>query len=113
MVDVDCWNAIAQAFSVIDHTKRPHERGGDASGEFHNGPTFGDFYELRDLIAKWQREEFARSFTEALVEYGLGRPFGFTDETLATEILTAAKGQDYQLASFIHSIVQTKEFQSK
>jgi hypothetical protein len=85
----------------------------NAAGEFHNGPAFGDFYEMRELIAKWQAEEFARSFTEALIEYGLGRPFGFTDETLATEILTAAKGQDYQLASFIHSIVQTKEFQSK
>ena len=85
----------------------------DATGEFHNGPAFGDFYELRDLIAKWQAEEFARSFTEALIEYGLGRPFGFTDETLANEILTAAKSQDYSLASFIHSIVQTKEFQSK
>ena len=85
----------------------------DASGAFHNGPAFGDFFELRDLIAKWQTDEFARSFTEALIEYGLGRPFGFTDENLANEILTSAKGEDYQLASFIHSIVQTKEFQSK
>ena len=42
MIDVDCWNAIAQAFSVIDHTKRPQERGGDAFGELHV-LLFGDF----------------------------------------------------------------------
>jgi len=85
----------------------------DAAGEFHNGPAFGDFYELRKLIAKWQTEEFARSFTEALIEYGLGRPFGFTDESLVTEILTAAKEEDYLVSSFIHALVQSKEFQSK
>ena len=85
----------------------------DAASEFHNGPAFGDFYELRKLIAKWQTEEFAHSFTEALIEYGLGRPFGFTDESLVTEILTAAKEEDYLVSSFIHALVQSKEFQSK
>ena len=35
MIDVDCWQAVAQAFSVIDHTKRPHDRSGDAFGELH------------------------------------------------------------------------------
>ena len=85
----------------------------DAAGEFYNGPAFGDFYEMRELIAKWQAEEFARCFTEALIEYGLGRPFGFTDETLANEILSAAKEEDYSARAFIQALVQSKEFQSK
>jgi hypothetical protein len=85
----------------------------DASGQFHNGPAFGDFYELRDLIAKWQTEEFARSFTEALIEYGLGRPFGFTDEDLARKILAAAKDEQYATSAFIHALVQSQPFQRK
>ena len=71
------------------------------------------FFELRELIAKWQVEEFSRGFTEALIEYGLGRPFGFTDEDLANEILVASKGKQYSISEFIHALVQSKPFQSK
>ena len=85
----------------------------DTSGAFHNGPPFGDFFELRDLIATWQVEEFGRGFTEALIEYGLGRPFGFTDEDLANEILLASKDKEYAISEFIHALVQSKAFQSK
>ena len=45
MIDIDCWNAVSQAFSVIDHTKRPQEKGGDAFGELHV-LLFGDFKQL-------------------------------------------------------------------
>ena len=85
----------------------------DASGSFHKGPTFGDFFELRELIASEHDEGFARGFTEALIEYGLGRPFGFTDEDLANEILTAAKNEQYAVGEFIHALVQSKPFQRK
>ena len=85
----------------------------DTSGQFHNGPAFADFSELRDLIPTWQKEEFARGFTEALIEYGLGRPFGFTDEGLANGILVASKDKQYAVSEFIHALVQSKPFQSK
>ena len=83
------------------------------SGAFHNGPTFADFFELRELIAKWQTEEFARGFTEALIEYGLGRPFGFTDERLAYGILVASKDKQYAVSEFIHALVQSEAFRTK
>ena len=91
--------------------KRTHRI--NPSGAFHKGPAFADFFELRDLIATWQTEEFARSFTEALIEYGLGRPFGFTDEDLANEILVASKNKQYNVSEFIHALVQSRAFQSK
>ena len=84
----------------------------DPSGKFHKGPAFADYFEMRDLIAQ-REDDFARGFTEHLIGYGLGRPFGFTDEDLANEILSAAKKQDHSVVAFIHSLVQSKAFSTK
>jgi hypothetical protein len=84
----------------------------DASGAFHKGPTFSDYHELRDLVAD-REEDFARGFTEHLIEYALGRPFGFTDEDLANEIVSSARSQKFAVSEFIHSLVQSEEFHTK
>ncbi|PHR89499.1 MAG: hypothetical protein COA78_35785 [Blastopirellula sp.] len=84
----------------------------DASGAFHNGPNFKDYREMRDLIAS-REDDFAQGFTEALIEYALGRPYGFTDEELATQMVTSAKSQQFSINEFIHALVQSKEFQTK
>ena len=84
----------------------------DASGSFHNGPEFADYFELRDRIAE-REPDFARGFTEALIGYSLGRPFGFTDEDLAKEILNAAKAKQYSVSEFIHSLVLSQTFRKK
>ena len=65
------------------------------------------------MIATKHQEDFARGFTEALIEYGLGRPFGFTDEDLALGIMSSAKNKNYALREFVHALVQAKQFQSK
>ena len=84
----------------------------DASGAFHKGPGFNNYHELRDLIAE-REEDFAHGFTEHLIEYALGRPFGFTDEDLANEIVSSARSKEFAVSEFIHSLVQTKAFRTK
>ena len=84
----------------------------DASGAFHKGPAFSDFLELRDLIAE-REEDFARGFTEHLIEYALGRPFGFTDEELAAEIVRSASSKELAISELIHALVQSKVFRTK
>ena len=84
----------------------------DPAAAFHNGPAFKDYFELRDIVAS-KEEAFARSFTEALIEYALGRPFGFTDEELATSILQRARGKDFALPEFIHALVGSDAFRVK
>ena len=84
----------------------------DASGAFHKGPKFGDYYELRDLIAE-REDDFARGFAEHLIGYALGRPFGFTDGDLANEIVSSAKQEAYSVSEFIHALVQSEAFQKK
>jgi hypothetical protein len=48
-----------------------------------------------------------------LIGYGLGRPFGFTDEDLANEITSAAKQKDHSVSAFVHALVQSKAFITK
>jgi hypothetical protein len=43
----------------------------------------------------------------------LGRPYGFTDENLANEVVTTSKHKQYAVSEFIHALVQSKPFQSK
>jgi len=92
------------------HGKRAYDI--DPSGKFHNGPQFANYFELRDRIAE-RENDFARGFTEALIGYGLGRPFGFTDEDLAIEMMTSAKNKKNSVSEFIHALVQSKAFASK
>jgi hypothetical protein len=84
----------------------------DASGAFHKGPAFVDYFELRDRIAE-REPDFARGFTEHLIEYALGRPFGFVDEDLAVTMLTSAKNQEYAVSEFVQALVQSKAFRTK
>lgn len=84
----------------------------DPAGKLHGGPTFKDYFELREIVAE-RVDAFARSLTEALVEYGLGRPCGYADEELVATILSQAKAKDWQLREFIQAVVASQEFQSK
>jgi hypothetical protein len=63
---------------------------GEAHPAKRQEPTFLNFLDLRDLIAL-RPDAFANGFTTARIEYALGRPVGFRDEPLITDILTAAK----------------------
>lgn len=84
----------------------------DPSGALHKGPAFANYFELRDLIAS-REEQFARGFTEALIEYALGRPFGFTDEELAERMVANAKAKQFNVRQFFHELVASPEFQRK
>lgn len=90
----------------------PQKREIDPSGALFKGPSFRNMFELRDLIAA-KPERFARGFVEALIEYGLGRPFSFSDEDLANGIVAQAQQKDFQLQEFIHALVDSKAFHSK
>ena len=104
------FDAAGKWRTVEGRGKSAHEI--DPSGAFHNGPEFADYFELRDLIAE-REPDFARGFTEHLIGYGLGRPFGFTDVDLADEIVAAAKGENFAVSEFIHALVQSEPFQRK
>jgi hypothetical protein len=84
----------------------------DPADTLHKGPAFKDYFELREIIAS-KPEQFSLGLTEALIEYALGRPYGFTDEELASSIVQQASKKEFALREFIHALVQSKSFQSK
>jgi hypothetical protein len=79
---------------------------------FYKGPSFHDFFELREIIAS-KSDAFAHGFTEALIEYALGRPYGFSDQDLAANIVDRAKDKNYAVREFIHGLVSSDAFRSK
>ena len=84
----------------------------DPAAALHRGPAFASYFELRDLIAA-RPETFARGFSEALLEYALGRPPGFRDEPLLDSMMQRAQAKDFAVREFVHALVRSKEFQSK
>ncbi|MEI7781379.1 MAG: DUF1585 domain-containing protein, partial [Planctomycetota bacterium] len=77
-----------------------------------DGTPFDGFEGLRAAVAKHDAD-FARGFTEHLIEYALGRPVSFADEELIATILHKTKPRGYTPRAIIHEIVMSKEFQSK
>jgi hypothetical protein len=84
----------------------------DPAGALYGGPEFKDFFELRDIVAT-RIDGFAAGFTEALLEYALARPYGFSDEELRDAIVKQAAAKDYSVREFIHAVVQSDAFRSK
>ncbi len=84
----------------------------DPAGAFHHGPAFNDYFQLRDLIAA-EPAKLALGFFDALIEYALGRPCGFADEELMSTMVEEGKKKDFALRKFIHTLVSSRQFQSK
>lgn len=84
----------------------------DPSGRLPGGTIFADYFGLRDAVAD-RLDKFAQGYAEALIAYGLGRPFGFADRTIADDMLRQARAGDYDMNLFIHALVQSTPFQTK
>jgi len=84
----------------------------EAASRFHNGPAFGDFFEMRELIAG-RSDDFARGFSEACIEYALGRPCGFSDEPLVESMVGRARAKGLALREFVQALVASREFHTK
>jgi len=84
----------------------------EAAATLHKGPAFTDYQGLRDIIAS-KSDAFARGFSEALIEYALGRPLGFRDGPLVDDMLQQAGKKDLAMRELVHALVSSKEFHTK
>lgn len=83
-----------------------------AAATLHKGPAFHDFPEFRDIVCSRSRD-FARGFSEALLEYAIGRPLGFRDEPVLADIIQQAEGKNLAMREFILAVVRSPEFHTK
>jgi hypothetical protein len=84
----------------------------DPSGSLPDGTTFSGYFELRDLVAE-REEAFSHSFSEALIEYALGRPYGFSDEALRERILKRASAKKGEMREIVLALIQSQPFRTK
>lgn len=84
----------------------------DPAGQLPDGEQFADFDELREQVAA-KKSEFSRGFTEALIEYAMGRPYGFSDESLREQIIARADKNQGAMREYILALVQSKKFRTK
>lgn len=84
----------------------------DPSGRIYGGPTFDDYFGLRDALAA-RMDDFARGHAEALIQFSLGRPVGFSDEEFVARIVAHAKEHDYRADAFLRALVSSPEFRTK
>ncbi|MCM8534616.1 MAG: DUF1592 domain-containing protein [Lentisphaeraceae bacterium] len=82
----------------------------DSSGALHKGPSFKDYFELRDIIAS-KADAFSHGFSQSLVEYALGRPSGISDEMLIEKMVKGSKS--HAMRDMIHILVSSKTFKTK
>lgn len=97
---------------VKKKVKRKKDVAVDSHGQLPGGEQFANFYELREQVAA-KDAEFARGFTEALIEYALGRPYGFSDESLREQIIARADKKEGSMREYILALVQSKKFRTK
>jgi len=105
------------SFQAVDTNGKPNPKlikhwTIDPAAALHKGPAFMDYFELREIIAS-RPEAFARGLTENLIAYALGRPFGFTDEDLAKDMVQRVKMKNFAMREFVQALVASKAFQTK
>ncbi len=110
---VGLWRELEYVDIAVNNSVRESkEHPIDDAGTLPDGTEFDGFFELRDEVAS-RHEGFARGFVEHLIEYALGRPYGFTDRDLSDAILAQGEKQGGTPRAYIHALVQSEAFKRK
>ena len=85
----------------------------DPSGELIGGRRFADVIELKRLLVGSDAKKFARSLTENMLIYGLGRGLIAYDYCTVEEIRRQLIADEYRIHHIIFGIVESKAFQNR
>jgi hypothetical protein len=85
----------------------------DPAGELVSGEAFQGPADLRTILLKKKKEDFARCLSEKLLTYALGRGLEFYDRCAIDQVTKdAAKGK-YRFSSLINAVVKSTPFQMR
>jgi hypothetical protein len=83
----------------------------DVSGTLVDGTKIEGPSDLRKVLVA-REDQFAQTFVEKLMMYGLGRSVEYFDMPSVRKIVRDAKGDRYRFSSIVMGIVNSPEFQS-
>jgi hypothetical protein len=103
-------------FQNFDAIGRWRDREGgapvDASGVLPDGKTFNGPVELKQILLA-RRDDFARTLTENLLIYALGRGLGREDECVVRDALKAAAAGEYRFSTVVLAVVRSHPFRHR
>ena len=99
------YDAIGR-WRLTDENGRPL----DTVGELPDGKHFNGPAELKDILLS-RKETFARTVTERMLAFALGRPLAYYDEPVIREITQAVIESDYRPSVLIERIALSYPFQ--
>ncbi len=83
----------------------------DASGVLPGGRKFTGAAQLSDVLGKTEREAFARTVTERLLTFAIGRELSPSDRCVVDEIVLKTRDKDHRMADLILAVVKSRPFQ--
>lgn len=84
----------------------------DASGELPGGRVFNGAKQLSEVLGSTEKEAFARTITERLITFSLGRELTPADRCTVEAIVDSTSKGQYRLVDLIVEVVQSQPFQS-
>jgi hypothetical protein len=84
----------------------------DTTGKYYDGTEISNVSELVDVLVK-RPIPLARTFTENLLEYAIGRPIEYFDQPTIRAIVKAGEPEKYPMVSLIMGVVKSDAFQMK
>lgn len=82
----------------------------DASGQLVDGTKINGVLDLRNALLRY-KPQFARTVTEKLLTYGLGRGVEYRDMPAVRAIVRSAARDDYRFSAIVEGIVNSDAFQ--
>lgn len=111
---IDPLGFALENFDPVGKWRDEYDRGVkiESAGELPNGKTFGDIMGLKEILVG-QQDLFAKSLTEKLLAYAIGRQLEPTDRPEVDRIVSALHTQGNGFRDLIREVVLSKPFQTK
>lgn len=119
---IDPWGIPFESFDAVGKwrtqvervvNKRRSKAEVETTATLPSGQEVSGLDDLKAYLLKNERDRFARSVTEKMLAYSLGRSIEFDDKQSLDRLTNQFKDSDYRLGSLISAIVQSKTFQTK
>ncbi len=109
-------DAMGFAFENFDAIGRFRSKDGnfdiDPAGTLPSGQSFTGAGELKQILLS-KKDLFARSLSEKMLTYGLGRGLEYYDRTAVDKIVAAVRRSDYRFSTMVVEIIQSDPFRMR